>query len=157
MGAPIPYTCPDIDAVIEHIKEQATELRLLQKKIDKTPYEKYEDLMGEVSSSIAGVESELGTYFEKSWGSSSNPLEKLRSSNDTLRSYGEDMEEQRDQLDDQISTLEAETERLEDKVKDLEKDLVELQNELDNESNQRLALEDEVEELKGKLLMYLKV
>jgi len=146
MSAPIPYTCPDIDAIKEDLRERRNELDQAFDDLENGLIDKAKDLIDGVNQSIA-------EYINNN---RNNPLEELRTSNDTLRRYGEDMEEQRDQLDDKLSTVEAEVESLEDQLKDLQKEMTELKNELDNESNQRLALEDEVVELKAKLLMYIK-
>ena len=85
---PINYTCPDIDKLI---KGQAEIMKLIRN------YQKIDDI-DEFKDIISGIENILWDF--------DNELEKLRSSNDTLRDWGISEAEKVDKLEDKIYALE---------------------------------------------------
>ena len=87
---PIKHTCPDIDKLI---KGQAKIMKLIRN------YQKIDDI-DEFKDIISDIENILCDF--------DNELEKLRSSNDTLRDWGISEAEKVDELEDKIYALENE-------------------------------------------------
>ena len=87
---PIKHTCPDIDKLIKGINE----IQKLTKNYQKI------DEVEDLRDIISDIENILW-YFD-------NELEKLRSSNDTLRDWGISEAEEVDKLEDKIYALENE-------------------------------------------------
>lgn len=125
MSAPIPNTCPDINAVQADIQEQS---KVLEKTVDllnkvDEPCEYVKDAISNIEDVIHNLEP-LFTEKRYSWHRE-NPLEALRQSNETLRSYGQDMEEENNVAEARISELEEE-------VESLKYQLSQFQNDSDN-------------------------
>jgi len=121
MPAPIPNTCPDINAVQGTIEEQSKilsdALYLLEKEEDPTDYVK--DAISKINDVIYNLDP-LFCVKKYNWHRD-NPLEQLRLQNETLRSYGQDMEEEKNIAEARVSELEA-------RVYDLETEIENLQN-----------------------------
>lgn len=88
MAAPIKHTCPDIDRAIKHLKQAKDECKGLIE--DKREYQSIE----------YEIEAAIG-YFED-----------LRSANDTLRQWGEELESELQTAGEEINSLEEKIEEL---------------------------------------------
>lgn len=83
MSAPIKHTCPDIDKALKHIKNAWSEIKdSVEDRKTKDSIEWELDMVGDI-------------------------LEELRSSNDTLRSWGCDLEKTITELEDQVYDFEC--------------------------------------------------
>jgi len=82
MAAPIKHTCPDIDRAIKHLKQAKSECKDLIE--DKKEYQSVE----------YEIEAAIG-YFEE-----------LRSANDQLRKWGEELESELQNAAEEINRLE---------------------------------------------------
>jgi predicted P-loop ATPase len=87
---PIKHTCPDIDKLIKGQTEIMKLIRNYQ-KIDEV--EDFKDIISDIENILWDFD---------------NELEKLRSSNDTLRDWGISEAEEVDKLEDKIYALENE-------------------------------------------------
>ena len=88
MSAPVENTCPDIDRAIEHLKAALSEIKDVIE--DKQTFNSIEY---EIDAAI--------DYFED-----------LRSSNDKLRSWGQDLEDELQSAGEEINSLEQKIETI---------------------------------------------
>lgn len=95
MSAPVKHTCPDIDKVIKMVKSIQDVAKDGMKAHDKNSddYERYKDVEWDTDSII-------------------DKLEELRNSNSRLRDWGETLETEKIELEDQIFHLEEEVKTL---------------------------------------------
>lgn len=127
MPAPISNTCPDINAVMVDIEDQYISIDKLagfiqeQHAIEPTSYN------DEVIEILNDVALNLKPFFSNTL----NPLEDLRTANDVLRRYGEEMEDENNVAEDKISELEQKIEDLEYLLNQANKKIVELENEVE--------------------------
>ena len=103
---PIKYTCPDIDSVIEWIDDA---IKSCDSKSDLENYT-YEERINDVKYYLRGC-------FDK--------LEELRSANSTLRDWGND-------INNELEEVEKERDEALDKVANLEDEIEDLKTQLDN-------------------------
>ena len=103
---PIKYTCPDIDSVIEWIDSA---MKSCDSKSDLENYT-YEERIDDVKYYLRGC-------FDK--------LEELRSSNSTLRDWGND-------INNELEEVEKERDEALNKVSNLEDEIEDLKTQLDN-------------------------
>lgn len=123
MPPPVKYTCPDIDKVIEHMKEIFKGLNsYMGEQYDKDFNTDTLDSLRQIIS-VASGEIDDYTRFDVN-----NPLEKLRESNSKLRQWGEEQEELLKEKETEVYELQKEVLSMENKIEDLEKELKELQN-----------------------------
>lgn len=90
-GSGVDYTCPAIDSVIETVKEQIAAIREAQKLLDTQ------------------LDDATNTLLELVEGRNC-PMEDLRTSNDTLRTYGEEQYQRAEDLDVELQDLYRRTE-----------------------------------------------
>jgi predicted nuclease with TOPRIM domain len=90
MAAPIKNTCPDIDKLLKRIKNLRGDLKQI-------PEEE-----ADIRWLFDNIDSELYTI--------AGEMEDLRSSNETLREWGKEMEEEAESLQVQLSELEEKLE-----------------------------------------------
>jgi chromosome segregation ATPase len=109
----IKHTCPDIDKVIGTLKDIYKGLDNARGYIKSDDKEEADYV---IHSAIKTLEEFTGKY--------SNPLEELRDSNSTLRSFGEEQYER-------VQELEEENGRLENKVQELNDRINELHDEIE--------------------------
>lgn len=88
MLAPIRHTCPAIDKQIVELKFQIRELECIDNDIDK-------ELQKDILSNVLYYMNNLFGFFEE-----------MRTANDTLRSWGEEMENKYCELQDELNELE---------------------------------------------------
>lgn len=100
MGAPIGNTCPDINKAIGRLEP-------LIKQIDKLRESDYEDV-----KQMEDLLSECRYAMDSAIGS----FEDLRKDNDTLRTWGKEMEESAETLQVQVNELTEECERLKEEI-----------------------------------------
>jgi predicted nuclease with TOPRIM domain len=88
MGAPVRHTCPNIDSVIKSI----TDAMRISRDADDLPLGQISDAFTEIYQLLDGLE---------------NQLEDLRSDNSSLRSWGLELEEKLDKLEDELWELKS--------------------------------------------------
>lgn len=98
MSAPIRYTCPDIDKVIEHIGDALIYISEARDDVDGC------NVLSEVFGKLDNAVDKLVDLEDE--------MEKLRKANDTLRSWGEEQEAQCEEYETEIATLKEEIESL---------------------------------------------
>lgn len=103
MGAPIPNTCPDIDKAIK-------ELQPLVKTIYKMKEYEYEDI---------DTVKDLLSNCRYAMDCAIDAFEDLRKANDTLRSWGKEMEEEAETLQVQVDELKETIGKLEEQIEEL--------------------------------------
>ncbi|KAA6342897.1 hypothetical protein EZS27_009357 [termite gut metagenome] len=91
MSAPVKHTCPDIDKLIEKVRE------VLKLKPDLSS----EEIISEINYHLWGFEDKLN---------------ELRYSNDELRKWGEGLEDELKESEAKIEALEARIEELEEMI-----------------------------------------
>lgn len=94
---PIKYTCPDIDVIVEKAKE----IQSICKSPEEDAYELNYDWISDLASDII------------------SQIEDLRSSNSTLRDWGND-------INDELENVEAENDKLQRKIDELEEEISDL-------------------------------
>ena len=105
MGAPVGNTCPDIDQVIEAIKESLKCYNNICSYVDDL---QDTELTDRQSDWLSYLKSETDEIEHHLWG-----LEDLRNTNSKLREWGEELESEKYDFENELSTLE-------DRVRDLE-------------------------------------
>jgi predicted nuclease with TOPRIM domain len=90
MSAPVKYTCPDIDTIVKPLYQTIRD-------IDKMKYHEYEDAeyMEDYLSNCRSLMDDAIDTFER-----------LRSSNNELRTWGTEMEEEAENMSVKYSELE---------------------------------------------------
>jgi DNA repair exonuclease SbcCD ATPase subunit len=100
MAAPIKHTCPDIDKAIKHMKDALTE-------------------------ALANIEDQTARkWITSDIDSAIDYVEDLRSSNDSLRQWGKELEEEMESHANYTNDLEKKIEDLEQKIAEMENNLV---------------------------------
>lgn len=106
-GAPVGYTCPDIDSIIDT-------LRSIIKQMDDC------DHNDTVDDLIENIESWSGDLSNIALGRT-NQLEDLRSANSSLRSWGEDLFKEKEDLAWEVDRLERELAEAKEEILRLQK------------------------------------
>lgn len=94
MSCPIGYTCPTIDGVIETLQQSVDTLDTIIDDLSPVIQEKYTD-------ALANVLSNLGDLY----GHRRSSLEQIREANAFLREWGEKMEEERDEYEEELRNV----------------------------------------------------
>lgn len=100
MSAPIKNTCPDIDDIQARIAKAIQVMTDIDREVDLH----FTLSVNEEISDLEGCNSDL---------------EDLRTANATLRSYGEDMEEQKEHFENEYATAISDIEELQQRIDDL--------------------------------------
>jgi len=130
MSAPVKYTCPDIDAILESLREVAESLDYFDKNIDPTE-------IGEAPQAlIDDLDIQNLRYILES---QEGALEDLRRSNASLRDWGTEEEERAGSAESKLEDAQAEIEDLTQEKDRLQSEIYVLREE--NEALRR-ELED---------------
>lgn len=101
-SCPVPYTCPDIDGIVDVLK-------MAVEKLDRL-YHDFPNLeQGDTEDTLQDIETSLTDLFNDR----KSPLEELRSANETLREWGEGLEEELTEVKQELALVEAALEGVE--------------------------------------------
>lgn len=93
MSAPVKHTCPDIDKALKHLKNAWSEIKdLVEDKQSRNSIEYELDYVGDI-------------------------LEQLREDNDSLRTWGKEMEEEKESLESLVDDMQVEIDNMKVAVK----------------------------------------